>query len=192
MERTGPLRQRHIAPSLSNFLGLPYPHPHKIKKGLNFYSVYSFRHVHTRTASNLLDARLPHVSCSFTSQMKGRWISHLFWAVLRIRDVYPAPDPDFSPSRIPDPTTATKEEGEKRVVLPFFVATNFLNWKYFMFEQKETWAISKRIIALFTKTFVTELGFGIRDPGSRNPRSIVLKGTGSRIWIRNTASWYKS
>jgi hypothetical protein len=41
------------------------------------------------------------------------------------------PDPDFYPSRIsdlrygiPDPTTATKEEGEK-FVLPFFVASNF-------------------------------------------------------------------
>jgi hypothetical protein len=33
-------------------------------------------------------ARLPHVSCSFTSLTQGRWISHL-WAVLRIRDVYP-------------------------------------------------------------------------------------------------------
>jgi hypothetical protein len=46
------------------------------------------------------------------------------------------PDPDFYPSRIPDPKTATKEKGEKIVVLPFLVATNitklkpilFLNW----------------------------------------------------------------
>jgi hypothetical protein len=29
------------------------------------------------------------------------------------------PDPDFDPSRIPDPKTATKVEGEKFVVLPF-------------------------------------------------------------------------
>jgi hypothetical protein len=34
------------------------------------------------------------------------------------------PDPDFYSSRIPDEATATKEEGEKLVVLPFFVATN--------------------------------------------------------------------
>jgi hypothetical protein len=35
------------------------------------------------------------------------------------------PDPDFYPSRIPDPKTATKERGEKKlVVIPFYVATN--------------------------------------------------------------------
>ncbi len=57
-------------------------------------------------------------------------------AVLRIRDVYPGsrilifthpgsriPDPG---TRIPDPKTATKERGEKKlVVIPFYVATNF-------------------------------------------------------------------
>jgi hypothetical protein len=36
------------------------------------------------------------------------------------------PDPDFNPSQIPDPKTATKERGEKLfVVSPFYVATNF-------------------------------------------------------------------
>jgi hypothetical protein len=43
------------------------------------------------------------------------------------------PDPDFYPSRIPDlgsripdQKTATKERGEKKlVVIPFYVATNF-------------------------------------------------------------------
>ncbi len=36
-----------------------------------------------------------------------------------------SPDPDFYPSRIPDPTTAPKEEeGKKFVVLTFFEATN--------------------------------------------------------------------
>jgi hypothetical protein len=36
------------------------------------------------------------------------------------------PDPDFYPSRIPDPKTAIKERGEKKcVVIPFYVATNF-------------------------------------------------------------------
>ncbi len=54
--------------------------------------------------------------------------------VLRIRDVYPRiPDPDFYPSRIPDPgsripdpKTATKERAERKfVVIPFYVATNF-------------------------------------------------------------------
>jgi len=43
-------------------------------------------------------------------------------AMLRIRDVYPGSeiqDPDFYPSRISDPTAATKGEGEKLVLLPF-------------------------------------------------------------------------
>jgi hypothetical protein len=36
------------------------------------------------------------------------------------------PDPDFYPSRIPDPKTATKERGDKKfVVMTFYVATNF-------------------------------------------------------------------
>jgi hypothetical protein len=36
------------------------------------------------------------------------------------------PDPDFFPSRNPDPKTATKERGEKKfVVITFYVATNF-------------------------------------------------------------------
>jgi hypothetical protein len=35
------------------------------------------------------------------------------------------PDPDFYPSRIPDPKTATKERDEKKLdVKPFYVATN--------------------------------------------------------------------
>jgi hypothetical protein len=59
-----------------------------------------------------------------------------FAAVLRIRDVYPGSRilifthpgsriPDLG-SRIPDPKTATKERGGKKlVVIPFYVATNF-------------------------------------------------------------------
>jgi hypothetical protein len=36
------------------------------------------------------------------------------------------PDPDFFPSRIPDPRTATKERGEQKFVdITFYVATNF-------------------------------------------------------------------
>jgi hypothetical protein len=43
------------------------------------------------------------------------------------------PDPDFYPSRIPDPKAATKEKGEKFVVLPFFVATNITKVKLILF-----------------------------------------------------------
>jgi hypothetical protein len=36
------------------------------------------------------------------------------------------PDPDFCPSRIPDPKTVTKERGEKKIFSkPFFAPTNF-------------------------------------------------------------------
>jgi hypothetical protein len=51
------------------------------------------------------------------------------------------PDPEFYPfqipdlgSRIPDPKTATKDRGEKKLVVkPFFVATNFTKWKIILF-----------------------------------------------------------
>ncbi len=40
------------------------------------------------------------------------------------------PDPDFYPSRIPDPKTATEERGENNLfVIPFYVATNFTKLK---------------------------------------------------------------
>jgi hypothetical protein len=39
------------------------------------------------------------------------------------------PDPDFYPSRIPDPKTGRKERGEKH----FFVATNFTKCKIILF-----------------------------------------------------------
>jgi hypothetical protein len=40
------------------------------------------------------------------------------------------PDPDFYPSRIPDPKTATKERVEQKFdVMPFYVATNFKKLK---------------------------------------------------------------
>jgi hypothetical protein len=42
------------------------------------------------------------------------------------------PDPEFYPSRIPDPKTARKERGEKKFV-PFFVATNFTKLKTIIF-----------------------------------------------------------
>jgi hypothetical protein len=47
-------------------------------------------------------------------------------SVADLRCLSRIPDPDFYPYRIPDPKTATKERGEKKlVVIPFFVAINF-------------------------------------------------------------------
>jgi hypothetical protein len=96
--------------------------------------------------------------------------------VLRIRDVNPGSwIPDFG-SRIPDPKTATKERGEKKlVVVPFFCNNKFhIIEKYFIFEMLKTkiWANFQRIILkeLFTPKLSLSsqnYGFGIRvpDPG---------------------------
>jgi hypothetical protein len=106
------------------------------------------------------------------------------------------PDPDFYPSRIPDPKTATKERGEKKlVVITFYVATNFNKLQnYFSFEvlKKKIWANFQRIIELFTQKMVTKLskiwiwdpGCGIRKKPIPDPGSRGQKGTGSRIRIR--------
>jgi hypothetical protein len=65
------------------------------------------------------------------------------------------PDPG---SRIPDPKTATKERGEKKLVVkPIFVATNFTNYLFFLKLKKKIWASFQRIIELFTQKFVTKL-----------------------------------
>jgi hypothetical protein len=99
------------------------------------------------------------------------------------------------PGRIPDPKTATKERGEKKLdVKPFYVATKF-NKIVNEVLKKKIWANFQRIIELFTKKIVKKLlkiwswdpgsgknPFQIPDPGSRGQ-----KGTGSRIRIRNTA-----
>jgi hypothetical protein len=66
------------------------------------------------------------------------------------------PDPDFYPSRIPDlgsripdPKTATKERGEKKLdVKPLYVATKFNKIvNYFRFEvlKKKIWANFKEL-----------------------------------------------
>jgi hypothetical protein len=128
--------------------------------------------------------------------------------VLRIRDVYPGSRIlifTHPGSRIPDPKTATKERGEKKLyVKPFYVATKFNKISnYFSFDvlKKKIWANFQRIMELFTKKIVKKLfkiwswdpGSGIRDPGSgKNPFRIPDPGVkkapdpGSRIRIRNT------
>jgi hypothetical protein len=72
------------------------------------------------------------------------------------------PDPDFYPSRIPDPKTAAIERGVKN----FFCHNFFGNDKfhiienYFIFEmlrKKKIWANFQRIIELFTQKIVIKL-----------------------------------
>ncbi len=106
--------------------------------------------------------------------------------MLRIRDVYPGfriPDsgsriliftqPSFPVpgSRIPDSKTATKKRGEQKfVVIPFFVATNFIKIeKYLIFEmlKKKFWPYFLRSIELFTPKIVPKLSkIWFWDPGS--------------------------
>jgi hypothetical protein len=104
------------------------------------------------------------------------------------------PDPDFFPtlipdlgSRIPDPKTATKEKGEKKLdVKPFYVATKFYKIvNYFSFEviKKKIWANFLRIIELFTKKLSkssSKYGLGIRNPRS-GIRKKPIPDPGSRI-----------
>jgi hypothetical protein len=46
-------------------------------------------------------------------------------------------DPDFYPSRIPDPKTARNERAKKKlVVITFFVATNFTKLKIILFLKR--------------------------------------------------------
>ena len=78
--------------------------------------------------------------------------------------------PDLG-SRIPDPKTATKERGEKKLdVKPVYVATKFnkiVNCFSFEVLKKKIWANFQRIIELFSKKIVKKL-FKIWswDPGS--------------------------
>jgi hypothetical protein len=77
-----------------------------------------------------------------------RHFHHVIHAVLRI------PDPGSCFLSIPDPKTATKERGEKKLaVLPFICSRNYL---IFELMRKENWANLQRIIELSTPKFVTK------------------------------------
>ncbi len=51
------------------------------------------------------------IRCGIRLQLYGTVQCSGFWMII--------PDLDFYPSRIPDPATATEEEGKKSVVLPY-------------------------------------------------------------------------
>jgi hypothetical protein len=79
------------------------------------------------------------------------------------------PDPDFYPSRIPDPKTTTKERGEKKLVVILFLQPQI----------SQNRANFQRIIELFTQKIVTMLSkIWVWDP-----RSGIRKKTysGSRV-----------
>jgi hypothetical protein len=60
------------------------------------------------------------------------------------------PDPDFYPSRIPDPKTAMKDRGEKKCVIPFFGDINFTKLNYLIFEM-----FKKKYLGEFSKNHGT-------------------------------------
>jgi hypothetical protein len=75
------------------------------------------------------------------------------------------PDPDFYPSRIPDPGSRIQKQQQKRGVKKNFCHTFLCSHKfhkiehYFSFEvlKKKIWANFQRIIELFTQKIVTKL-----------------------------------
>jgi hypothetical protein len=109
------------------------------------------------------------------------------------------PDPDFYPSRIPDPGSknSNKKEGCKKKFCHTFLCSHkcLKIENYFSFEVlkkkfgpifKEIWNFLPKKLSLSSQKY----GFGIRDPGSGkklfpDPGSRGQKGTGSRIRIRN-------
>ncbi len=98
---------------------------------------------------------------------------HMIWLGGSVADpgcLSRIPDPDFYPSRIPDPKTATKERGEKKlVVITFYVATNFTKLQIIWVLKwwRKNWAHFQRIIELFTSKIVTKLSkIWIWDPRS--------------------------
>jgi hypothetical protein len=84
------------------------------------------------------------------------------------------PDPDFYPSRIPDPKISTKERGGKKFFHTFFCSHKFHKIeKYFSFEvqKKKLGAVFKELEIFLPKKIVATLknmglGSGIQDPGS--------------------------
>jgi hypothetical protein len=97
------------------------------------------------------------------------------------------PDPDLYPSRIPDPKTAKKEMGQKKIFSYFFVVTNLTKIEYyFIFEmpKKKIWANFKELLKFLPKKFslCSQIyGFGIQDP--RSGKNLFRIQGSKRHWI---------
>ncbi len=117
-----------------------------------------------------------------------------FLSVLRIRDVYPGSC--FYPSRIQKPQL--KRGVKKKCCQTFFCRHNFHKIvNYFSFEcwRKKFRPIFKKLKNFLPKRLSLssqKYGFGIRYPEKTHPGSRGQKGTGSRIRIRNTASYERN
>ncbi len=134
------------------------------------YTVLCFTFIHLLIAGRVYDVPV----YSLPSSPKSR----LCLATRSVADrgcLSRIPDPDFDPSRIPDPTKPTKEEGENISWLSFyFVGKNFTKL-FYVWTRK------------LTRNPESETG--IRDSGNRKKPILDpedKKSTGSRIRIRNT------
>ncbi len=77
------------------------------------------------------------------------------------------PDPDFYPSKIPDPTKAPKEEGEILLCPTIFCSDKYNKIVNNFFEQVKIFlAKTLRILVLFTQKFVINQKKGL-DSGIR-------------------------
>ncbi len=90
------------------------------------------------------------------------WNPKIFWSSVA--------DPDFFPSRIPDPKTATKERGEEKIFCHTFLCSHKFHKieNYFSFEvlKKKIWA-NFQFYRTFTQKIVTKLSkIWLWDPGS--------------------------
>jgi hypothetical protein len=106
------------------------------------------------------------------------------------------PDPDFFPSRIPHPKTATKERGEKKICHTFLCSHKFHKIEnYFSFEvlKKKIWANFQRIIELFTQKIVTKLSkIWLWDSGSGKTLFRIPDPDPQHWWIRIRHYLYRS
>jgi hypothetical protein len=113
------------------------------------------------------------------------------------------PDPDFYPSRIPDPGSRIQEQqqksGVKKICCHNFLCSHKFHKiaSYFSFEvlKKNIWANFQRIIELFPKKLSIssqKYGFGIRirDPEKTYSRSRTQRSKRRRIPDPDPQHWF--
>jgi hypothetical protein len=106
------------------------------------------------------------------------------------------PDPDFYPSRIPDPKTVTKERGKKIVVIPYICSHKFhkigshfickmLKKKKLVQFSKNYRTFTRKIVTKLSKIWVWDPGFGIRNKPIPDPgvKKALDPGSGSATLV---------
>jgi hypothetical protein len=97
------------------------------------------------------------------------------------------PNPDFYPSRIPDPKTAKKEKGGKTLLSYLFVATNIKTLKHILFLN---WREEKKFGPIYIEFYIfLPQKLSLNSPG---PRSGTRKKPISDPGVKkapDTGSW---